>query len=125
MAYDQDLANRVRHHIHAEPGLTEKHMFGGLTFLINGNLAVSASNHGGLLLRVNPDQTQTLLNQPHTQPFTMRGRAMPGWLRIDTQALDTDDTHSTNGSTTASPTHDPSHQNNPPNLARPARRSRP
>jgi hypothetical protein len=76
MAYDQDLANRVRHHIHAEPGLTEKHMFGGLAFLINGNLAVSASNHGGLLLRVNPDQTQTLLNQPHTQPFTMRGRAM-------------------------------------------------
>jgi TfoX/Sxy family transcriptional regulator of competence genes len=91
MAYDEELANRVRQHVHEEPGLTEKRMFGGLAFLINGNMAVSASGQGGLLLRVDPVQTETLLSQPHAQPFTMRGRAMDGWLRIDTDALDTDD----------------------------------
>jgi TfoX/Sxy family transcriptional regulator of competence genes len=66
-------------------------MFGGLAFLINGNMAVSASSHGGLLLRVDPVQTDALVSEPHAQRFVMRGRAMDGWLRIDADALETDD----------------------------------
>jgi TfoX/Sxy family transcriptional regulator of competence genes len=91
MAYDEELANRVRQHVQGEPGLTEKRMFGGLAFLINGNMAVSASSQGGLLLRVDPVQTDALVSQPHAQRFTMRGREMDGWLRIDADALETND----------------------------------
>lgn len=65
-------------------------MFGGLAFLIGGNLAVSASGQGGLLLRVDPAQTDELVTQPHARRFEMRGREMAGWLRIDAEALDTD-----------------------------------
>ena len=63
--------------------MTEKEMFGGLAFLINGNMAVSASSHGGLLLRVDPAETEALVREPHVQPFVMRGRSMDGWLRVD------------------------------------------
>jgi TfoX/Sxy family transcriptional regulator of competence genes len=91
MAYDEELANRVREHVQGEEGLTEKRMFGGLAFLINGNMAVSASSQGGLLLRVDPVQTDTLVSEPHAQRFVMRGREMNGWLRIDADALETDD----------------------------------
>ena len=82
MAYDEDLANRIRELVGAEPGLTEKKMFGGLAFLINGNMSVSAGSRGGLLLRVEPDETDALLEKPHAEPFEMRGRAMHGWLRV-------------------------------------------
>ena len=82
MAYDEDVANLIREIIGAEPGLTEKRMFGGLAFLINGNMSVSASGQGGLLLRVDPDDTDKLLDAPHAEPFVMRGRAMQGWLRV-------------------------------------------
>jgi TfoX/Sxy family transcriptional regulator of competence genes len=91
MAYDEELANRVRESVQGEKGLTEKRMFGGLAFLINGNMAVSASGQGGLLLRVDPAQTQALVDEPHAQRFVMRGREMDGWLRIDADALETDD----------------------------------
>jgi TfoX/Sxy family transcriptional regulator of competence genes len=91
MAYDEELANRVREHVQGEGGLTEKRMFGGLAFLINGNMAVSASSQGGLLLRVDPVQTDALVNEPHAQRFAMGGREMDGWLRIDADALETDD----------------------------------
>jgi hypothetical protein len=90
MAYDEDLANRIREVVAAERGVTEKRMFGGLAFLINGNLAVSASGRGGLLLRVDPAQTETLLTQPCARPFEMRGRAMDGWLHIDTNKISDD-----------------------------------
>ncbi len=83
MAYDEDLANRIRELIATEPGLSEKKMFGGLAFLINGNMSVSASGTGGLLLRVDPAETETLLSKPHAHPFEMRGRVMDGWLRVD------------------------------------------
>jgi TfoX/Sxy family transcriptional regulator of competence genes len=89
MAYDEELANRVRELIHSEPGLTEKRMFGGLAFLIGGNMAVSASGQGGLLLRVDPARTESLVNEPYVRRFEMRGREMDGWLRIDARALDT------------------------------------
>lgn len=83
MAYDEDLANRIRELIATEPGLSEKKMFGGLAFLINSNMSVSASGSGGLLLRVDPAETETLLSKPHAHPFEMRGRVMDGWLRVD------------------------------------------
>ena len=89
MAYDDDLANRIRELVGSEPGLSEKKMFGGLAFLINGNMSVSASGKGGLLLRVNPDQTDALLAKPHAEPFEMRGRSMQGWLRVAPEGLGT------------------------------------
>ena len=89
MAYDEDLANRIRELIASEPGLTEKKMFGGLAFLINGNMSVSASGQGGLLLRVDPEQSDGLLDRPHAEPFVMRGRAMQGWMRIAPEGVKT------------------------------------
>jgi len=65
-------------------------MFGGLAFLVSGHLTVSASSHGGLLLRVDPAQTEGLLADPQASPFVMRGRELPGWLHIDVNA-DTSD----------------------------------
>ncbi|HKC29897.1 MAG TPA: TfoX/Sxy family protein [Jatrophihabitans sp.] len=91
MAYDEDLADRVRQCVGSQPGLTEKRMFGGLAFLINGNMAVSASGQGGLLLRVDPQQTASLVRAPDVGRFQMRGREMDGWLRVDASAVQTDD----------------------------------
>ena len=78
MAYDEELANRIREVVQGERGLTEKAMFGGLAFLINGNMAVSASSKGGLLLRIDPAQTDSLVSEPHVARFEMRGREMDG-----------------------------------------------
>ena len=89
MAYDEDLADRIRAVIGAEPGITEKKMFGGLAFLVGGHMAVAASGQGGLLLRVAPDETDALLERPHAGPFEMRGRAMDGWLRVDADGVRT------------------------------------
>jgi TfoX/Sxy family transcriptional regulator of competence genes len=82
MAYDEDLANLVRECLADEDGITEKRMFGGLAFLIGGNMAVAASGQGGLLVRVDPDESDALLREPHTAPMEMRGREMAGWLRV-------------------------------------------
>src|SRR5437763_17216156 len=90
MAYDEDLANRIRELLADEPGVTEKKLFGGLAFLIGGNMAVSASGQGGLLLRVDPEQTDALLQEPHAEPFEMRGRSMAGWLRVRADGLQTE-----------------------------------
>jgi hypothetical protein len=87
MAYDEDLAHRVREAVQDQQGLTEQRMFGGLAFLINGNLAVSASGQGGLLLRVDPARASDLLDPPLVRRFEMRGRELAGWLRIDDEAL--------------------------------------
>ena len=91
MAYDVEFANRIRDVVEAEPGMTEQRMFGGLAFLIHGNMAVSASSKGGLLLRVDPAETASLVTEPHAHHFEMRGREMDGWLRVDAVALETDD----------------------------------
>ena len=87
MAYDEDLAERIRELLATDHDVAEKKMFGGLAFLIGGNMAVSASGQGGLLLRCDPDETDTLVSQPHVGRFEMRGRAMDGWLRVDVEAL--------------------------------------
>ena len=89
MAYDEDLANRIRELIATEDGLTEKKMFGGLAFLIDGNMSVAASGQGGLMLRVDPEETYALLSRPHAKPFEMRGREMRGWLRVDAEGVRT------------------------------------
>lgn len=89
MAYDEDLANRIRELVLSEPGVFEQRMFGGLAFLINGNMSVSASGRGGLLLRVDPLETDALLGKPYAQPFEMRGRVMHGWLRVEAEGLQT------------------------------------
>src|SRR3954453_17414840 len=86
MAYDEELANRLRELVQGERGVTEKRMFGGLAFLINGNLAVSASSQGGLLLRVDPAATEALGRRPEADRVAMRGRglgdARPGAGRL-------------------------------------------
>jgi hypothetical protein len=83
MAYDEALAERIRGIVHNEDGLSEKKMFGGLAFLVNGNMAVAASGQGGLLLRVDPAQTERFIEDADATRFVMRGREMGGWLRID------------------------------------------
>jgi TfoX/Sxy family transcriptional regulator of competence genes len=87
VAYDEDLANRVRELVADEAGVVEKRMFGGLAFLIGGNMSVSVSGQGGLLLRCDPGETKALLAKPHASPFEMRGRVMEGWLRVDPRGL--------------------------------------
>jgi TfoX/Sxy family transcriptional regulator of competence genes len=87
--YDEDLANRIRELIAGEDGVAEKKMFGGLAFLIGGNMSVSASGQGGLLLRCDPAETEKLLQKPHAEPFEMRGRAMHGWLRVAPEGVRT------------------------------------
>ena len=89
MAYEEDLANRIRELIAGEPDVTEKRMFGGLAFLVGDNMSVAASGQGGLMVRVDPEDTDALVTKPHAQPFEMRGRAMQGWLRVDTEGLRT------------------------------------
>ena len=83
MAYDVDLAERLRELLAGEPSVVEKRMFGGLAFLVSGHMAVAASREGGLLLRVDPARTDDLLTEPRARRFLMRGREMDGWLRID------------------------------------------
>jgi TfoX/Sxy family transcriptional regulator of competence genes len=87
MPYDEDLANRIRELIAGEPDVTEKKMFGGLAFLINGNMSVAASGQGGLMVRCDPEQTDALLEKPHAKRFEMRGREMQGWLRVDDEGV--------------------------------------
>jgi TfoX/Sxy family transcriptional regulator of competence genes len=89
LAYDEELANRIRELVATESGVTEKKMFGGLAFLIGGNMSVSVSGQGGLLLRCDPAETSTLLGKPYAGPFEMRGREMDGWLRVDPEGVRT------------------------------------
>ena len=89
MAFDEDLADRIRELVGDERGVSEKRMFGGLAFLVDGNMAVSASGRGGLLVRVDPTQTDRLVTRAHVERFEMRGRSMNGWLRVDTPGLRT------------------------------------
>jgi TfoX/Sxy family transcriptional regulator of competence genes len=87
MAYDEDLANRIRELLACEEGITEKKMFGGLAFLTGGHMSVSVSGRGGLLLRCDPAETEALCTKPGAGPFEMRGKEMDGWLRVDPDAV--------------------------------------
>jgi TfoX/Sxy family transcriptional regulator of competence genes len=87
MAYDEDLANRIRELLAEEVGVVEQAMFGGLAFLIGGYMSVAVSGQGGLLLRCDPAETDELWAKPHAGPFEMRGRAMKGWLRVEAEGV--------------------------------------
>ncbi|MGH9243866.1 MAG: TfoX/Sxy family protein [Acidimicrobiales bacterium] len=89
MAYDEELADRIRELLADEPDLTERKMFGGLAFLIRGNMAVAASGQGGVLVRVNPAKADRLVATTAARPMEMRGRAMRGWLRLDEDGVRT------------------------------------
>ncbi|HET6847442.1 MAG TPA: TfoX/Sxy family protein [Gaiellales bacterium] len=83
MAYDERLAERLRALVGDEDGLSEQRMFGGLAFLVHGNMAVAASGQGGLLVRVDPDLSDEIVRSTGAEPMEMRGRQMAGWLRVD------------------------------------------
>lgn len=90
MAYDEDLADRIRAAIGKQDGVTERQMFGGLAFMINGNMALGASGQGGLLLRVDPGETDSLVREEGVSRFEMRGRQMNGWVHVEPSATATD-----------------------------------
>jgi TfoX/Sxy family transcriptional regulator of competence genes len=83
MAYDEALAERIRELTGDERNVSDMKMFGGLAFLVNGNMAVAASGQGGLLVRVDPAESDELVRTTNAEPMEMRGRTMPGWLRVD------------------------------------------
>ena len=85
MAYDEELAERIRELLDDQRGITEQKMFGGLAFLIGGNMAIAASGQGGVLVRVDPDQSEKLVATTNARPMEMRGRQMRGWLDVDTE----------------------------------------
>jgi len=89
MSYDTDLADRVRELLGSQRGVDEKRMFGGLAFLVNGNMSVAVSKEGGLLVRVPPDRTEKLLTRAHVNPMVMAGREVRGWIRVGTDGVKT------------------------------------
>jgi TfoX/Sxy family transcriptional regulator of competence genes len=89
MAYDEKLAARIRELVAGEPTLTEKKMFGGLAFLVGGHMAVAASGRGGMMVRVDPAESDALVAKTKARVVEMRGREMPGWLRVDTDDVKT------------------------------------
>jgi TfoX/Sxy family transcriptional regulator of competence genes len=91
VAYDEALAERIRALLAGEEDVIEKRMFGGLAFLIGGNMSVSVSGQGGLLLRCEPAQTADLVKEPHASTAVMRGRAMEGWLRVAPEGVEADE----------------------------------
>ena len=91
VSYDPELADRIRELLGGR-GVEEKRMFGGLAFLVNGHMSVSASREGGLLIRCEPDQTAKLLREPGVTEFSMSNRGpMDGWLRVSADAVAEDD----------------------------------
>jgi TfoX/Sxy family transcriptional regulator of competence genes len=89
MAYDEELADRIRDLLGDEPGLTEQKMFGGLAFLIGGNMAIAASGQGGILVHADPDEADALVASTDAYLMEMRGKQMRGWLRVDPQHVGT------------------------------------
>jgi hypothetical protein len=90
MAYDEELASRIRELIEGEPHLKEQKMFGGLAFLIGGNMAVAASGQGGILVRVDPAESDRFVETTEATPMEMGGRQMPGWLRLGSEDVRTE-----------------------------------
>ncbi|MDQ2795795.1 MAG: TfoX/Sxy family protein [Actinomycetota bacterium] len=90
MAYDEELADRLREALQDVSGVTEQRMFGGLAFMVSGRMAVAASNQGGLMVRVDASLSDELVSRPHASRMVMRGKEMNGWLRVDADGLRTD-----------------------------------
>jgi len=89
VAYDEELADRIRDLLVGNAGVTEKKMFGGLAFLVGGNMAVAASGQGGLMVRVDPEESDRLVARSNAEPMVTRGRPMAGWLRVQTADVKT------------------------------------
>ena len=89
MPYDEALAERLRELLADEPALTEQRMFGGLAFLVGGNMAIAASGQGGILVRVDPDESDALVAKTTARPMEMRGRELKGWLRVPAEDVRT------------------------------------
>jgi TfoX/Sxy family transcriptional regulator of competence genes len=89
MAHDDDLANRIRELIADEPDVSEQSMFGGLVFLIGGNMSVASGSDGSLIVRVDPEDTDEFVAKPHAHPFVMRGRAIEGRVRVAAEGVRT------------------------------------
>jgi hypothetical protein len=89
VAYDEILAARIRELLGNEHALAEQEMFGGLAFLIGGNMAIAASGQGGVLVRADPEESDTLVATTKARLMEMRGRQMRGWLRVDPEDLRT------------------------------------
>lgn len=89
MAYDESLANEIRELVASERGIEEKRMFGGLAFLVNGNMSVAVSGQGGLLVRVPKDDRDKMLRRDHVSPMVMAGRDVRGWVRVDAAGVRT------------------------------------
>jgi TfoX/Sxy family transcriptional regulator of competence genes len=87
MAYDEVLADRIRALLEARPDVTEKKMFGGLAFLVCGHMAIAASGEGGALVRVDPAESDHLVDAAGAEVAVMRGRPMTGWLRVADEHL--------------------------------------
>lgn len=86
MAYDETLAARIREQLADRDDVTEKKMFGGLAFLVGGNMAVAASGQGGLMVRCDPAATDDHVVDG-AEPMIMRGKPMNGWLRVSEQSV--------------------------------------
>lgn len=91
MAYDMELAERIRFILGSHPAVTERKMFGGLAFMVRGHMTVVASGRGGLMVRTDPAQTEELLSTTRAELIDMGGRQMRGWLRVDSAHIDSDD----------------------------------
>jgi TfoX/Sxy family transcriptional regulator of competence genes len=91
MAYDEEFASRIRAQLAGADGVAEKAMFGGLAFLLHGNMAVGVMSGGELMVRVGPDATDEALSRPHTRRFDMTGRPMKGWILVDREGVQTED----------------------------------
>src|SRR5262249_50560253 len=89
VAYDEDLAERIRELLIDEPGVTETRMVGGLGFLVGGHLAIAASRDGGVLVRVDPSTSDDVVARTAARKAVMKGRPMDGWLRVDADNLRT------------------------------------
>lgn len=91
MAYDEDLADRIREVLGAQPDLSEKRMFGGLAFLVDGYMAIAAGSGGGIMVRADPGVAEELVGSGEAEPMVMRDRPMRGWLRVESHRLRTDE----------------------------------
>ena len=89
MAYDEDLASRIRELIASEDGYTEQKKFGVIGFMIDGHMAVGVDGEGRLLIHCSIEETEALLAKPGARPFQMRGREMKGWLQVDAESVST------------------------------------
>ena len=90
MAHDRALADEIRSALDGESAITERRMFGGLAFMVNGNLAVAVSSRGGILVRVGADAAEELVSTTAATRATMGGRVMNGWLNVGADDLNTE-----------------------------------